>query len=156
MKYLKLYENSSDDEFKKFIERSVKNGNITLNIDIDELLIKNKSPKIGTFEYFFENDDDFISAGDSNRMSEYVDKLKEMGSNVSRLESLLIGYIRYHKITHLEDDLMMDMNNTFDEDEDEEKKIQIEIDKLLDEQDSLINTKLEFEKELRKVIKDAK
>ena len=61
-------------------------------------------------------------------------------------------YVRYHKITYLEDDLRGDIQISYLSKE-EKKEINEDINKLLDEQENLIVASNEFEKELRKVIK---
>ncbi len=156
MKYLKIYENFSEDELKRFLQKAVKRGDISLNIDIDKLINKYKVPKIGTFEAFVENEAKFISIGDSKQMSEYVTKLKELGLNVSKLEHLLKDYNRYHEITFLEDDLRIQIHHLYSDEKDEKKKLKIKIDKLLDEQEILKISTYKFEEELRKVVKQAK
>lgn len=156
MKHLQLFENYTEDELKRFLQKAVKRGDITLNIDIDELASKNKIPKIGTFEYFLEEEGKFISTGDSERMTEYVNKFEELGINVRVLKYLLKDYNRYHKITYLEDDLRMEIHLLPDDENSEEEKIEIEIEKLLDEQTKLQSSVDKFEQEIRKIAKEAK
>jgi hypothetical protein len=156
MKHLKLFENSTEYELKMFIQQAVKRGDITLNVDINDLITNNKPPKIGTFEYFLEDDARFISAHDSQRMTEYVSKLKEMGADVSKLESMLDDYVRYHKIFYLEDNLQQQMYNSGSLSKEERKEIEIQVDKILTEQDGLSDIVKQFKIELVKVLKDAK
>ena len=156
MKHLQLFENFSEDELKRFLQKAVKRGDITINVDVDELVSKHKVPKVGTFEYFIEEEGKFISIADSERMTEYVAKLKEMGLNVSYLERMLPDYVRYHKITYLEDDLRSEIYELFDDEKDQEDEIEKKIEVLLDEQNNLIEKVEDFERELKKMVKKAK
>ncbi|MFW6233707.1 MAG: hypothetical protein ACOC3Z_03530 [Nanoarchaeota archaeon] len=155
IEYIK--ESSNYDEMLSIINFLIKNGDITLNKISSEQFAKLLSKKSKEYPQFgFESlmmnlaDDkkkDFISAADQQRMGEYIDKIKEFGLDVSKLEQLYPSYEKYWKLTYKEDDIRFSY-----ELKDNEKEQQLE--ELYKEQDMLSNDVNKFEEELKRLSKE--
>lgn len=91
-------------------------------VDSDEIILKNKTPEqivdliIGKtqkyarfgFESFMidtANGHLFISEAAKQRMGDYIQKIKDMGIDCSKLEDLYIPYKKFHDLWHEEDNL---------------------------------------------------
>lgn len=155
MKHLKLFESLEQETLKNILNKAKKNGDIALNISVDEFINKYKDPEIGSFEYFVNDEARFISANNANQMTEYVDKFENLGLNVNKLRNLLDDYNRFNRIIYLESDLYIELEDSMSSKEDK-KRLKKEIDDLINEQESLRKSYDEFKIELRKITKKAK
>lgn len=156
---------SYTDDYQKTLDafnQLVDNGNIILKDKTPEQIVdiimgKNKKyPQFG-FESFMiaaANDNLFISEGDKERMGEYIQKIKDLGIDVSELEKL---YKRYEKFNNLwkEEDKLSDELNFYDEDDEEYDKINDRLQEIGEflktgEYEKVVDN---FKKELQKISK---
>lgn len=149
MKYLKTFENFTIEDIELMLQRAKNRSLIDKNVNIDNI-IKNlkEKPKIGTFEDFVDNEASFISAGDQQRMGEYIKKFKELGLNTKKAEYLYPKLERYLKIQNEIDDLHVN----YDTEIEPSKKI----DNLYDEEEKLRPYIDDLESEIKKLAKKAK
>lgn len=145
-KYGQYLKESKHDEILNVINSLVKSGDITLNTISSEKFAKllykksKKYPRFG-FESLMMNlaDDsreDFISAGDYQRMGDYIDKIKELDIDASKLEKLYPMYKKYWDMVYGEYD-----------------KKEKDLDKLYKEFDKLNNYVDDFIAELKRISK---
>ena len=155
MKRLKTFENFSEQDVKNMLLKAQKNNKIEIKTSIDDVLknITNTGnlSKIGTFEGFVEQEGRFISAADQKRMSEYVQKFKELGLNTKKVEELLPKLQRYIQIEYKElDDYSMSVSSREEAIENGER-----LKKIYDESEKLQPFVKEFENQIRILAKKA-
>lgn len=149
----------SNDEIVKKFQNLLDKGYIKLGNRInkvEELLPhfidkKYKYPEFGFESMMIElaekGDKGFISAANQQDMGKYIDKIKESGIDVSKLEKLYPYYKEYHDI-----DLYQLDNVELDYDLDEDEKVKV-MNNLYNKMDELKPKVEEFEKEIRKISK---
>jgi hypothetical protein len=150
MKYLKYLEDYSTDQIENMLNRAKKDNLIDKNVDIQKIIGKlQDKPRIGTFEYFVYSKGDFVSAGDQQRMGEYIEKFKKLGLDTTRIEELYPKLQRYMKIEYKE---IEDYNFGYDGSDEEKEKA---LNALYDESESLRKYVDEIKKEASKLAKQA-
>jgi len=146
MKYLKTYETFDEKELREFLKKAEEKGEIVLKADIDKIVKPYIEYKLGTFEYFISSEARFISEGDRNRMGDYIERFKEMGINVDKLEELNNKYQHFRKLHNDLDIIDFEGKDAINR---SSKEIWKEI-------DVLGNIEKDFEKEVKKIAKEAK
>ena len=155
MKNIKTFENFTEQDVKNMLLKSQKKNDIEIKTSIDDV-IKNITntgnlSKLGTFEGFVEQEGRFISASDQGRMSEYVQKFKELGLDTKRAEELLPKFQRYIQIEYKELDKYSMPVSTKEEAHEYGKKLN----QLYAESEKLRPVVDEMEKEIRILAKKA-
>jgi len=129
-----------------FLKNAEKNGDITLNNNIDNIVTKwDKYSKLDNFEYMIMNDVSFISEYDKINMREYIQRIKKMGIDTTILDKDLKDFNRYTQIPY-------DMDKYRFIDDSDNKQL----DKLYDEQDKLSDINDRFIKNLKEISKKVK
>lgn len=113
MKYIKEYKRYTDKEIKVGLKKAIQNGDIRTNKSVDEIvdMIEPFKPvELGTYEYFIQVTDGFISDGDKKRLLTYLDRIeKEYNIDTSDVREYYKSYIRYEEIERkLESDYIID------------------------------------------------
>jgi len=155
MKNIKTFENFTEQDVKNMLLKSQKKNDIEIKTSIDDV-IKNITntgnlSKLGTFEGFVEQEGRFISAADQGRMSEYVQKFKELGLDTKKAEELLPNFQRYVQIEYKEIDKYSMPVSTKEEAHEYGRKLN----QLYDESEKLQPFVKEMENEVRKLAKEA-
>ena len=113
MKYIIERHLYNIEDIQKAMARSVKSGDIKMNISFDEFVNKSlnlQRPEIGSFESMVKTG--FISMGDEVRMKKYITQFKNIGIDTSKLDKLYPEYQKYL-------DFPMDPLYSYDYDDDE-------------------------------------
>lgn len=104
MKHLKIFEEYSKKDIKRFLVKAEKDKDLTINSDMTELLNKLDDSKIKErfgFIGFVESDGAFISQSVYMNAYEYVHKFKEMGLDTTKIEKLLPNVKKYNDLSML-------------------------------------------------------
>ena len=98
MRYITERQSYDQDDIKNALGRSIKSGDIKMNISFDEFVNKSlnlQKPEIGSFESMAQGG--FISAGDEERMENYINRFKNLDIDTSKLEEMFPKYQEYKK-----------------------------------------------------------
>jgi DNA repair ATPase RecN len=162
-----LNESKHTDEYTKtlsVINQLVDNGDILLKDktpkEITDIIVgKNKKYSQIGFESFFINMADgngFVSEGDKERMGEYINKIKEMGIDIPKLEKIYDDFKILNKKLKDIDNLEQNLRS-MDKDDEEYDDLKEELEKLyndVEKYDKVLNDlKNELKKISKKVIK---
>jgi len=146
MKYLKTYETFNEKELRDFLKKSEEKGEIVIKADIDKIVKPYIKYELGTFENFVSDEARFISEGDRNRMEKYIERFKEMGLDVNKLEELNTKYQKFRELHKQLDIIDFEGKDSVNR---SSKEIWKEI-------ETLEHIVPEFEKEVKKIAKEAK
>jgi len=150
MKHLQKFENYSKDDVKRVLTDAVEKGDVNVD-DILRKLDSNTEPDWRTdpFGYMVYTNAKFISESNKKNMPEYVEKLKGMNVDTTKLEELLPKYMKYRQY-YLFDEDKIRMSG------DSDKKKDQAYNELYTKMDRLEPFVKEFEEELRKILKSLK
>jgi hypothetical protein len=98
MKYINERELYNKSDIEKAMGRSIKSGDIKMNISFDEFVNKSlnlQQPPIGSFEGMVQNG--FISMGSERQMEDFLNRFKQLDIDTSKLETLFPAYKEYLK-----------------------------------------------------------
>jgi hypothetical protein len=99
MKNLQLFEDYTKEQISKMLLKAQKNSQLELKVDVEDILANLKeNPRFG-YEYFVDNEANFISEFDYQKMGEYIQKFKELGLDTSKIEKL---YPKLQKYKHIQ------------------------------------------------------
>jgi len=153
MKHLKLYEQFSKQNVKNMLLKAQKDNKLVMRVSPETILtyLSDDMSKIGTFEGFVEDEGDFISAGDKQRMGEYIKKFKDLGLDTTKIEELFPFYKRYDAMY---DDIEK-IHHSYSSEYGGKEGKEIAMKKLYDEEDTLTPKVKEFETEIKALAKKA-
>jgi len=151
MKHLKLFENYSKEDVRRILTDAVKKG----DVNVDDILTKldgTTEPDWRTdpFGHMVYTNAKFISEADKKSMPEYVEKLKKMNVDTSKLEELLPKFMKYRQHSLFDEDNIR--FTSYDSEEEKDKAYG----ELYDKMDKLLPFVKEFKKELRKTLEEMK
>lgn len=151
MKYLQQFENYSKEDVKRILTDAVSKGDVNVD-DILRRLDSNTEPdwKTDPFGHMVYTNAKFISEADKKNMPDYVEKLKKMDVDTSKLEELLPKFMKYRQYYLFDEDKLRDVGY---ENEEEKDKAYGELYNKMDKLKPFVE---EFEKELRIVLKSLK
>ncbi len=130
MKHLKTFESYTDSDIKRMIDKTTNKGDMDLRVSPEEFITNGKAPELGSFEYFVSRDEPFYSEGVKSRIGEFVDKFKELGLDISKIENIKDTFKKVQDLDYQIDNLRFDYSTPVEEKYDEEERLEAEIEEL--------------------------
>jgi len=147
MKHLKKFENYSKEDVKRILTNAVEKGDVDVDNILKELDGTTKPDwRTDPFGHMVHTNAKFISEADKKSMPEYVEKLKKMNVDTTKLEELLPKFMKYRQHS------LFDEDNIHFTSYDSKKEKEKAYNELYDKMDKLLPFVKEFKKELRKTL----